>query len=71
MIENYLYAGEASNRRNPSGSLNQSDHGVCGVKNAQNACTPKFQVSEARTDPCHSEEAQLAENAGPALDQSG
>ena len=70
MFEHGLYAGEVSSRRNPIGSLNQSDHGLFAVKNIQTASSPNLHVSEPKTIPCHSKETQLAENAAPTLDHT-
>ena len=71
MFEHGLYAREASSRRNPIGSLNQSDHGLCVVKNVQTASSPNLHVSEPKTILCHSKETQLAKNIAPALDHTG
>jgi hypothetical protein len=70
MFEHGLCAGEASSRRNPIGSLNQSDHGLCAMKNVRNASSPNLHVLDPKTIPCRSKEIQLAENAAPALDRT-
>ena len=71
MFEHGLCAGAASSRRKPIGSLNQSDRGLCAVKNVQNASSPNLHVSDPKTIPCHSKETQLAENTTPTLDCTG
>ena len=71
MFEHGLCAGEASSRRNPIGSLNQSDHGLCAVKNVQTTSSPNLQVLEPNTIACQSKETQLAKNVAPALDHTG
>ena len=71
MFEHGLCAGEASSRRNPIGSLNQSDRGLCALKNVQTASSPNLHVLEQKTIPCHSKETQLAKNTTPALDCTG
>ena len=53
MFEHGLCVGDASSRRNPIGSLNQSDHGLCAVKNVQTDSSPNLHVSEPKTIPCH------------------
>lgn len=57
-----LCVGEGCSTRNPSGSLNQGDHGVSGVKNAQRASSPV---------PGHQKETALDEHAAPTEPQIG